>query len=106
LETERLPLGWIYFVKNIVGYEEGTEITQLSIGYVSGDTFMIMKKSSAQNPFETVGYHGEIVLKETDRIRVRFHNNIWGQTIHVCEWCETENVKCCSKYAVAYPPIP
>ena len=83
METERLPLGWIYFVKNIVGYEEGTEITQLSIGYVSGDTFMIMKKSSAQNPFETVGYHGEIVLKETDRIRVRFHNTTSGDKLYM-----------------------
>ena len=74
LDTDRLEAGWIYYLMNLVGLCTGSGISQASIGYVSGNTFMIMKKRSADNPFETIEYHHEIILKETDIIRVRFYN--------------------------------
>lgn len=74
VDTELLESGYVYHLHNLVGYNAGTSITQCSLGYVSGDTFMIMRKRSADNPFETVEYVGDIVLKPTDKIRIRFHN--------------------------------
>jgi hypothetical protein len=73
LDTTHLQPGWIYFLHNIIGLESGSGITQCSLGYVSGGTFMVMKKESTDNPYQTVEFHGQIVLKQGDQIRARFH---------------------------------
>lgn len=73
LDSEILQPGWIYFLHNLVGLESGSGVTQCSLGYVSGATFMVMKKDSTDNPYQTVEFHGEIELKEGDIIRARFH---------------------------------
>jgi len=83
VDTEALEPGYIYHLHNLVGYCEGTAITQCSLGYVSGATFMVMRKRSADNPFETVEYVGDIVLKGTDKIRIRFHNAEDGDKLYL-----------------------
>jgi len=81
LDTGSLESGYVYHLHNLVGYNAGTSLTQCSLGYVSGTTFMIMRKRSADNPFETVEYVGDIVLKPTDKIRIRFHNAASGDVL-------------------------
>jgi hypothetical protein len=78
-----MKIGWIYTVTNIVAYAIGTDVTQAAIGYVSGERFWIMKKRSAQNPYETVEYQGELCLKEGDVIRVDFENTTAGNALYV-----------------------
>jgi len=83
LDTELLESGYVYHLHNLVGYNAGSSITQCSLGYVSGANFMIMRKRSADNPFETVEYVGDIVLKPTDKIRIRFHDAEDGDKLYL-----------------------
>lgn len=78
-----LKSGWIYTVTNIVAYSLGGDVTQAALGYVSAERFWIMKKRSAQDPYETVEYNGELCLKEGDRIRVDFENTTAGDALYV-----------------------
>lgn len=73
--------GWIYEVLNMVAYNEGSGISQATIGYVSGATFMIQKKGSTDNPFHTVEFHHRVMLKETDKLRCEFANASSGDVL-------------------------
>lgn len=66
--------GWTYEVLNMVALNEGSGISQATLGYVSGATFMVQKKGSTDNPFHTVEYHHHVFLKETDKLRCEFAN--------------------------------
>jgi len=66
--------GYIYELLNMVAYNAGSGISQATMGYVSGATFMIQKKGSTDNPYHTVEYHHRVMLKETDKIRCEFSN--------------------------------
>lgn len=83
LQTDKLKPGWEYHVTNICAWEEGTGLPQCSLGYLSGSTFMLMKKDSVDSPFQTVNYVGDIILKETDRIMTRFNNTDATDTLHM-----------------------
>jgi len=74
VESARLKPGWTYEVLNMVAYNAGSGISQATMGYMSGATFMIQKKGSTDNPFHTVEYHHHVMLKEGDRIRCEFAN--------------------------------
>jgi hypothetical protein len=65
---------WIYHITNIVGYTDADRLVQASIGYLSGTTFVIMKKDTFKGPYETVDYQGNIILGGYNKIRVRFNN--------------------------------
>jgi len=83
LQTDLLKPGWLYTVTNIVAYNKGSGVTQAALGYESAGCFWIMKKRSAQDPYETVEYNGELTLKESDRIRVDFVNTTAGDPLYV-----------------------
>jgi len=70
-------------LKNLVAYNAGSGISQATLGYMSGNVFMILKKGSTDNPNHTVEYHHEAVLKETDRIFVQFDNATVGDTLYM-----------------------
>jgi len=74
IESSGLKPGWTYEILNMIAYNEGSGISQATIGYVSGATFMIQKKGSTDNPFHTVEYHHRVMLKEGDKIRCVFDN--------------------------------
>lgn len=69
-----MKLGWTYEVLNMVALNTGSGISQATMGYISGSTFMIQKKGSTDNPFHTVEYHHRVMLKETDKLRCEFSN--------------------------------
>jgi len=81
IESQGLKAGWIYEVLNMVAYNEGSGISQATMGYVSGATFMIQAKGSTDNPFHTVEFHHQVFLKETDRIRCLFANATAGDVL-------------------------
>lgn len=83
LQSSKLKPGWTYFVTNICAYNSGSSVTQAAIGYVSAERFWIMKKRSAQDPYETVEFTGELCLKEGDRVRVDFENTTAGDPLYV-----------------------
>jgi len=74
IESKSMREGWIYEIFNMVAINEGSGISQATIGYVSGATFMIQKKGSTDNPYHTVEYHHKVFLKETDKLRCEFSN--------------------------------
>lgn len=74
IESSRLKPGWTYEVLNMVAYNAGSGISQATMGYMSGATFMIQHKGSTDNPFHTVEFHHHVMLKEGDRIRCEFAN--------------------------------
>lgn len=74
IQSSRLKPGWTYEVLNMIAYNAGSGISQATMGYMSGATFMIQKKGSTDNPYHTVEYHHKVMLKETDRIRCEFAN--------------------------------
>lgn len=74
IESYGLKPGWTYEILNMVALNEGSGISQAALGYMSGSTFMILKKGSTDNPFHTVEYHHRVMLKETDKIRCLFSN--------------------------------
>jgi len=73
----------VYTITNLVAWVDGSSITQASLGYVSAERFWIMRKRSAQDPFETVEYQGELILKEGDRVQVTFFNTTAGDKLYV-----------------------
>ena len=83
LQSSKLKPGWVYTITNLVAWVDGTSIAQVALGYVSAERFWIMKKRSAQNPFESVEYNGELVLKEGDRIQVTFFNTKATEKLYV-----------------------
>lgn len=83
MKSSLLKPGWIYTITNIVAYVIGSSVTQAAIGYESAARFWIMKKRSAQDPYETVEYVGELCLKEGDVIRVDFTNTTAGDDLYV-----------------------
>jgi len=58
----------------MIAYNAGSGISQATMGYVSGATFMIQTKGSTDNPYHTHEYHHSVMLKETDKIRCEFSN--------------------------------
>jgi len=74
IESDGLKPGWIYEVLNMVAYNEGSGVSQATMGYVSGATFMIQTKGSTDNPFHTVEFHHRVFLKETDKLQCMFSN--------------------------------
>lgn len=73
--------GWIYEILNMVAYNAGSGVSQATIGYVSGATFMIQKKGSTDNPYHTVEFHHKVMLKETDKLRCEFANATAGDIL-------------------------
>jgi len=74
IESDRLEPGWIYEVFNMVAENAGAGISQATLGYVSGSTFMIQTKGSTDNPYHTHEFHHSVFLKEGDRLRCDFTN--------------------------------
>jgi len=74
IESKSMREGWVYEVLNMVAYNTGSGISQATMGYVSGATFMIQTKGSTDNPFHTVEFHHRVFLKETDKLRCEFAN--------------------------------
>jgi hypothetical protein len=70
-------------IQNITAYNAGTGLTQATLGFVRGATYYILKKRSAQNPYETVEYVGELTLREGDKIRVEFTGCTLGDTLRM-----------------------
>jgi len=58
----------------MIAYNAGSGISQATMGYMSGSTFMIQTKGSTDNPFHTHEFHHRVMLKEGDRIRCEFSN--------------------------------
>jgi hypothetical protein len=83
LQSKMMKPGWIYTITNICAWVDGAALTQAALGYVSAERFWMMKKHSTDDPFETVDLHGEITLKEGDRIRVDFFNTIAADKLYV-----------------------
>ena len=42
-----------------------------------------MKKDSTDNPFQTVGYYHEMVLKEGEQVQIRYHNTASGDKLYL-----------------------
>jgi len=74
IESSGLKPGWIYEVFNMVAENAGAGVSQATMGYVSGATFMIQTKGSTDNPYHTHEFHGTVFLKETDKLRCEFSN--------------------------------
>jgi len=71
---DRLEPGWVYEIFNMVASNEGSGVSQATMGYVSGATFMIQTKGSTDNPYHTHEFHHHVFLKEGDRLRCDFTN--------------------------------
>jgi len=69
-----MKTGYTYEVLNMIAYNAGSGISQATMGYVSGSTFMIQTKGSTDNPYHTVEFHHHVMLKETDKIHCEFSN--------------------------------
>ncbi len=78
LTDEALKPGWVYHLQHMTAYDQGGNVTQAALGFIEGVTFCVVKKRSSQDPFETVEWDGDITLKETDKIMVRFFNTTAG----------------------------
>jgi len=74
IEGSGLKPGWIYEVFNMVASNEGSGVSQATMGYVSGSTFMIQTKGSTDNPYHTHEFHHKCFLKEGDKLRCMFSN--------------------------------
>lgn len=74
IEGSGLKPGWIYEVFNMVASNSGSGISQATMGYVSGATFMIQTKGSTDNPYHTHEFHHHVFLKEGDKLRCEFSN--------------------------------
>jgi len=74
IESSGLKPGWIYEVFNMVAENAGAGVSQATMGYVSGATFMIQTKGSTDNPYHTHEFHHQVFLKETDKLRCEFSN--------------------------------
>lgn len=83
LKTVRMKPDYTYHFLNVVGFVSGTSLTQASIGFISEGRFNIMRKRSTDDPFETVEYVGEMVLKEGEQIQIRFHNTAEGDKLYL-----------------------
>jgi len=74
IESKSMREGWTYEIFNMVAYNVGSGISQATMGYVSGSTFMIQTKGSTDNPYHTVEFHHHVYLKEGDKLRCEFSN--------------------------------
>jgi len=74
IQSKAMREGWIYEIFNMVASNEGSGISQATLGYVSGSTFMIQTKGSTDNPYHTHEFHHHVFLKETDKLRCEFSN--------------------------------
>ena len=74
IESYGLKPGWTYEILNMVAYNAGSGISQATMGYMSGATFMIQTKGSTDNPYHTHEFHHQVMLKEGDRMRCEFAN--------------------------------
>jgi len=83
LETDILDDGWLYYIHNIVAFNNGSDITQAAVGYVSAEIFRILCKDSADNPFQSVGFSGLAVLRGGQKIRAQFYNTTAGEEIYL-----------------------
>lgn len=75
--------GWTYHVLNVTGFVDGSDLTQCSIGYISEGRFNVMRKKSADDPFETVEYVGEMVIKEGEQVQICFHNTASADKLYL-----------------------
>lgn len=83
LETSILTAGYIYDIYNIVALDAGTSITQAAVGYISSNIFRILRKDSADNPFQSVGFSGLAVLRGGQKIRAQFYNTTAGEKLYL-----------------------
>jgi len=74
IESDGFEPGWIYEVFNMVASNEGSGVSQATMGYVSGSTFMVQTKGSTDNPYHTHEFHHNVFLKEGDKLRCMFSN--------------------------------
>ena len=83
LTVKGLKTGWVYELNSLVGWVDGSTLTQCSLGYVANGRFNIIRKRGTDNPFETVDWQGKINLKEGDKIRIRYHNTASGDKLYL-----------------------
>ena len=74
IQSKAMREGWIYEIFNMIALNAGSGISQATLGYVSGSTFMIQTKGSTDNPYHTHEFHGRVFFKETDKLRCEFSN--------------------------------
>lgn len=74
IESKSMKPGWTYEILNMIAYNAGSGISQATMGYMSGATFMIQTKGSTDNPYHTAEFHHKVMLKETDKLRCEFAN--------------------------------
>lgn len=83
LQTELLDPGFTYHIQNITAWNDGTNVTSVKIGFISGATFHVLKKRRAENPYETVEYVGEVTLREGSRVAAVFLNCAENDKLHL-----------------------
>jgi len=81
IESKAMREGWTYEILNMIAYNAGAGVSQATMGYISGATFMIQKKGSTDNPYHTVEFHHKVMLKETDKLRCEFSNAAAADTL-------------------------
>lgn len=83
LETDILEGDYLWEIHSIVALNAGSSITQAAVGYVSTGVFHILKKDSADNPFQSVGFYGKADLRAGMKIRAQFYNTTAGEGLYL-----------------------
>ena len=83
IETEPFEPGYIYIVQSIFAWCEGTGTPQIFVGIVDGTTFFIYNNGTVANAEDGVSYVGQLMCKETDKIRARFEGATATDTAHL-----------------------
>lgn len=83
LDLEQLEPDWIYVINNICAYETATKTTQIKIGFVREHQFHRLTSQTPANNEDSVDYVGQLILRESDKVRARFEGATEGDTIYL-----------------------
>jgi hypothetical protein len=61
----------------------GTSGIRAALGYLQGETFMMLHKHCYDSPNDTINWDGHVMLKEGDRLVGRFYNHQQGERLDV-----------------------
>jgi len=83
LDSDVFEAGYIYIITSICAWCDGTGTPQIHLGIVDGATFFRYEVATVGNAEDSVEYVGQLMCKETDKIRARFEGATANDTAHL-----------------------
>ena len=83
LDSEPVPPGEIWVIKNIVAHQVDNKPDHYALGFYSAHHFQLLSHEIPANDKDSAIYVGQVILHEGDKVRVVFEGPEENDTIHL-----------------------